>query len=235
MKTFYASLLVCTLFLINIPTAEGTNWIPLSYKNSMLIDTDSITSEKNIAHVNILFRKENHTFVSILSFNKNDNTWCIAKTAVANENGIVQLKKTPSKNNFSWQKISAGSTGQLIYQNYVKNPIPSIASIIWSPVDKNNNYLIDKKGLTYKDGYAEFWIYARKTKPNNKIKYVIYRVKMNMAYQRIKTLSATSYDDKDHIVSHVFGAPSWNTIQENTVLYDIYKDLKKDIDNKYQK
>lgn len=199
----------------NLFPLSAENWMAVSPSSSLQVDTDSISQKGPVTTLSIRTGKGAGSFISSISFDQDHRSWCIHASG-----------RSPSSSSF--QKIRRGTQGETLFRTYVENPIPDITSIIWVPVDKNNTkYAIDRKGMRYRDGYADFWLYAKSSEAP--VAYVVYHLKMNMAYNRIKTLSATGYDGENRIVSHLPGASSWEPIPPHTILEDIFLSIKKEL------
>lgn len=199
----------------NLCPLSAENWISVSPSASLQVDTDSISQKGPVTTLSIRTGKGAGSFVSSISFDRDHRSWCIHASG-----------RSPSSSSF--EKLRRGTQGETLFHTYVENPIPDVTSIIWVPVDKNNTkYAIDRKGMRYRDGYADFWLYAKSSNPL--MAYVVYHLKMNMAYGRIKTLSATGYDGNHRVVSHLPGASSWESIPPHTILEDIFLSIKEDL------
>lgn len=230
MKIYYTLFLSSALSFLSPLATDAVNWIPATSHSEIKIDTDSIRYDKNIATMNFLFPTNKHFVVSKLEFDSDTRMWRILQNGAVNENGEVSFSKESENAQVHKTKITQGTEGYVLYQRYVAAPIPDISSMVWSPIKEGNTrYLINKKDLTYKDGYADFWLYVQNNSPTTEKAYTIYHVKMNIAYSRLKTLSATTYSNDHRIVAHLLGAPRWDAIPQNTLLYEIFLSIKNDV------
>lgn len=231
MKIYYTLLLSSALSFLSPLATDAVNWIPATSRSEIKIDTDSIRYDKNITTMNFLFPTNKHFVVSKLEFDSDTRMWRILQNGAVNENGEVSFSKESKNAQVHKTKITQGTEGYVLYQRYVAAPVPDISSMVWSPIKEGNTrYLINKKDLTYKDGYADFWLYVQNNSPTTEKAYTIYHVKMNIAYSRLKTLSATTYSNDHHIVAHLLGTPRWEAIPQDTLLHEIFLSIKKDVD-----
>lgn len=231
MKIYYTLLLSSALSFLSPLATDAVNWIPATSRSEIKIDTDSIRYDKNIATMNFLFPANKHFVVSKMEFDSNAQMWCILQNSIVNESGEVSFSKESKNAQVHKNKITQGTEGYVLYQRFVAAPVPDISSMVWSPIKEGNTqYLINKRDLTYKDGYADFWLYAQNNSPTTEKAYTIYHVKMNIAYSRLKTLSATTYSNDHRIVAHLLGTPRWEAIPQDTLLHEIFLSIKKDVD-----
>lgn len=96
-----------------------------------------------------------------------------------------------------------GTYGKNLYRHYVETPLPP-TDAKWKQLYKNNRgaaFSIDTNSLRYKNGYADFWLAVEAPNQEKDLSRIIYRIRMNMAYKKVMTLSATEYNAAGKSVS----------------------------------
>ena len=135
---------------------------------------------------------------STVEFDTAKTLWRIADVITRDKAGNVSRSEQKKAADAGWNEIIPGTFGKSLYQHYVLTDMPDLENIhplpVYTDVVSGSSFSIDRDSASYKNGYAEFWLIASYRKGNQPLYSVIYRVKMNMAYKKVMTLSATEYD-----------------------------------------
>ncbi len=235
-KKFLSALCVSLLFSGLSVTAE--NWIKSTDDSPAWVDTDSYKKNGNISSLDMRLGFPEGTILSTLEFNTRSSTWRTASLVTRDNTGKVlhaEQKTDPAE---GWNRIMPGTYGKSIYTHYIQTPIPHAEDFEWLPVYQEptkqyagSTFSIDKKTLSYKDGYADFWLDASFPQEKKDFSRTIYRVKMNMAYKKVMTISATEYNYAGKIRLHAAGSKKWEEIPSNTPIEKVFNYLKEEIDS----
>lgn len=230
----YCLLLSAFLFLSSA-SVSAENWIAYSGSDHIFIDTDSYRTQGNLSSIDICMTDEEKSTFSTLEFDPVKKQWrSISFLTRAKDGQVISAQKKgnpPPK----WNPIVPGTVGKSIYHHYIETVMPDPQNSSWLLVFKDpatqSAYSIDRKRTTYKDGYAVFWLHAHYPHTENGPVNIIYRVKMNMAYKKIMTLSATEYAPDGKIKLHSAGSAKWSDIPSGVPLETVFLYLKEEVDS----
>ena len=228
----YMKAAALALCLIGVMPAAAENWVPNSEGESVWIDTDSLKTDGDISSLDMRMDFTNGTVLSRLEFNPKEKLWRTAALVQRDETGKVMqtLQAAPGE---GWGRILPSSYGSNILKHYIQTPMPDAKAMAWKEIYKSPDgqtiYAIDMNSLTYKDGYAEFWMDARYPRPEKNFSHAIYRVKMNMAYKKVMTLSATEYTPAGKVRLHAAGTKKWEDIPAATPIEVVFNYLTDEI------
>ena len=92
-------------------------------------------------------------------------------------------------------------------------------------------FSIDTNSLRYKNGYADFWLAVEVPNQEKDLSRIIYRIKMNMAYKKVMTLSATEYNAAGKIRLHAAAEGAKENIPNDSPVEKVFEYLKDEIDS----
>lgn len=143
------------------------------------------------------------TVVSTMEFDTSKNTWRTAALVTRDKDGKVLHAEKKENPDDGWNKLMPGTYGKNLYRHYVETPLPP-SDAKWKQLYKDNRgtaFSIDTNSLRYKNGYADLWLAVTLPDQEKDLSQIIYRVRINMAYKKVMTLSATEYNAAGKSVS----------------------------------
>jgi len=213
-------------------TAGAENWVANSEGNQVWIDTDSIRTTGDVTALNMRMDFENGTVFSNIEFRKSDKNWRTKELIQRDAQGKVVQTYSAGEGE-GWAKLIPSSYGSNIMKHYVETPLPDERQMAWKEIYRDEAgqsvYRIDTNALTYKDGFAEFWMDAAYPRQEKNFSHAIYRVKMNMAYKKVMTLSATEYTPAGKVRLHAAGTKKWEDIPTSTPIEVVFNYLTDEI------
>lgn len=214
-------------------TASAENWIPAADGSPAYIDTDSIRQSEPVSTLDIRFSYPDGTVVSSLEFDRSKNTWRTAALVTRDkENKVLSAQKKEQEHD-GWNPIMNGTYGKSLYTRYIETPLPPAAPQ-WKEIYKDGTgavFSIDAATLRYKNGYADLWLSAVSPNEEKDFSQTIYRVRMNMAYKKVITLSATEYNYAGHIRLHAPAGGAKEDIPASSPVEKVFDYLKEEIDS----
>ena len=136
----------------------------------------------------------------------------------------------------NWSRLVPHSFGMNLYTHYVANPLPRFVKPQWLLVYKEqgvrfhgSTYDVEKNTITYKDGYATFWVRISYPWKDQNFSSVIYHVKMDVPHKRIQTLSMTRYGYDGKIQSHGAGTTDRESIEPGSPMEKIHDYINKEL------
>ena len=126
-----------------------------------------------------------------------------------------------------------GTYGKNLYRHYVETPLPP-SDAKWKQLYKDNRgtaFSIDTNSLRYKNGYADLWLAVTLPDQEKDLSQIIYRVRINMAYKKVMTLSATEYNAAGKIRLHAAAEGAKETIPNDSPVEKVFEYLKNEIDS----
>ena len=132
-----------------------------------------------------------------------------------------------------WNKLIPGTYGKNLYRHYVETPLPP-SDAKWKQLYKDNRgttFSIDTNSLRYKNGYADLWLAVTLPDQEKDLSQIIYRVRINMAYKKVMTLSATEYNAAGKIRLHAAAEGAKENIPNDSPVEKVFEYLKDEIDS----
>ena len=150
--------------------------------------------------------------------------------------GTVTNDFTYSDDPQNWSALVPHSFGMNLYSHYVENPLPRFTNPQWLVIYKEegvrfhgSTYDVEKNTISYKDGYATFWIRISYPWKDQNFSSVIYQVRMDVPHKRIQTLSMTRYDYDGKVQSHGAGSRDRETIAEGSPMEKVHAYINKEL------
>ena len=115
----------------------------------------------------------------------------------------------------------------------METPLPP-SDAKWKPLYKDNRgtaFSIDTNSLRYKNGYADLWLAVTLPDQEKDLSQIIYRVRINMAYKKVMTLSATEYNAAGKIRLHAAAEGAKENIPNDSPVEKVFEYLKDEIDS----
>ena len=115
----------------------------------------------------------------------------------------------------------------------METPLPP-SDAKWKQLYKDNRgtaFSIDTNSLRYKNGYADLWLAVTLPDQEKDLSQIIYRVRINMAYKKVMTLSATEYNAAGKIRLHAAAEGAKETIPNDSPVEKVFEYLKNEIDS----
>ena len=227
--------------LCNLASLVGKTFLyaalPLRFKNAdgspSWIDTDSIRQEQTISSFDMRLESSDFTVVSTMEFDTSKNTWRTAALVTRDKDGKVLHAEKKENPDDGWNKLIPGTYGKNLYRHYVETPLPP-PDAKWKQLYKDNRgaaFSIDTNSLRYKNGYADFWLAVEAPNQEKDLSRIIYRIRMNMAYKKVMTLSATEYNAAGKIRLHAAAEGAKETIPNDSPVEKVFEYLKNEIDS----
>ncbi len=217
-------------------TALAENWIPFQDSNAPLVDTDSYVDSGLRASLSIKSEGKDGSAISNIEFDKNRRAYRVTEMKTLDEKGTVTNDFTYSDDPQNWSALVPHSFGMNLYNHYVENPLPRFTNPQWLVIYKEegvrfhgSTYDVEKNTISYKDGYATFWIRISYPWKDQNFSSVIYHVKMDVPHKRIQTLSMTRYDYDGKVQSHGAGSRDRETIAEGSPMEKVHDYINKEL------
>ncbi len=234
MKKFLTALLLLTA---GVMPAAAENWISLPGSESAFVDTDSYIDSGIIADMDIKLSLDSDAVISSMSFDKGRRAYRIAAVKVLAADGSVKGNTTYADDAGSWNTLQPNSFGRNVYTHFVENPIPHFKNPQWSTIYKEegikfhgSTYDIEKNTISYKNGYATFYLRIAYPWEDQNFSQVIYQVRMDVPNKRVQTLSMTEYDMHGKIKNHGAGGNDRAPIAADTPMEKIHAYIKGEVD-----
>lgn len=235
MKKLLAPILAACL-MVGGETALAENWIPFQDSNATLVDTDSYVDSGLRASLSIKSEGKEGSAISNIEFDKNRRAYRVTEMKTLDEKGTVTNDFTYSDDPQNWSVLVPHSFGMNLYNHYVENPLPRFTNPQWLVIYKEegvrfhgSTYDVEKNTISYKDGYATFWIRISYPWKDQNFSSVIYHVKMDVPHKRIQTLSMTRYDYDGKVQSHGAGSRDRETIAEGSPMEKVHDYINKEL------
>lgn len=235
MKKLLAPILAACL-MVGGETALAENWIPFQDSNATLVDTDSYVDSGLRASLSIKSEGKDGSAISNIEFDKNRRAYRVTEMKTLDEKGTVTNDFTYSDDPQNWSTLVPHSFGMNLYNHYVENPLPRFTNPQWLVIYKEegvrfhgSTYDVEKNTISYKDGYATFWIRISYPWKDQNFSSVIYHVKMDVPHKRIQTLSMTRYDYDGKVQSHGAGSRDRETIAEGSPMEKVHDYINKEL------
>ncbi len=234
MKKFLTALLLLTAAAL---PASAENWISLPGSESASVDTDSYMDSGLMADMDIKLSLEGESVISSMEFDKENRTYRIAAVKALAADGTVKGNTTYDNTKESWNALQPNSFGRNVYTHFVENPLPHFKNPEWMTVYKEegikfhgSTYDIEKHTISYKNGYATFFLRIAYPWEDQNFSKVIYQVRMDVPNKRVQTLSMTEYDLNGKIKNHGAGSSDRTPIAEDTPMEKIHTYIKGEVD-----
>lgn len=235
MKKLLAPILAACL-MVGGETVLAENWISFQDSRTTLIDTDSYVDSGLRSSLSIKSKGKEGETISNIEFDKNSRAYRVTEMKTLDEKGAVTNDFTYSDDPQNWSPLVPHSFGMNLYNHYVENPLPHFTKPQWLVIYKEDGvrfhgstYDVEKNTISYKDGYATFWIRISYPWKDQDFSSVIYHVKMDVPHKRIQTLSMTRYDYDGKVQSHGAGSKDRETITEGSPMEKVHDYINKEL------
>ncbi len=235
MKKFLTALL---LFTAGVLPASAENWISLPGSDSAAVDTDSFVDSGLRAGLDIKLALDGDAVISSMEFDKERRTYRVAAVKTLAADGSVKGNTTYSDDAGSWNALQPNSFGRNVYNHFVENPIPHFKNPEWMPIYKEegikfhgSTYDIEKHTISYKNGYATFYLRIAYPWEDQNFSQVIYQVRMDVPNKRVQTLSMTEYDLQGKIKNHGAGGNDRTPIASDTPMEKIHTYIQREVES----
>ncbi len=225
------------LLACGICPASAENWIPLASNESCEIDTDSYVDSGMRAAVDIKLRMAEETVISSMEFDRDGRSYRVASVKLLDADGSVKGTTNYPDDKDSWNALQPNSFGRNVYTHFVQNPIPHFKSPQWMTIYKEegmkfhgSTYDVEKNTISYKNGYATFYLRIAYPWQDQNFSQVIYQVRMDVPNKKVQTLSMTEYDLSGQVKSHGAGANDRAPIAPDTPMEKIHTFIKGEVD-----
>lgn len=186
MKKLLAPILAACL-MVGGETALAENWIPFQDSDTTLVDTDSYVDSGLRSSLSIKSKAKEGDTISNIEFDKNHRTYRVTEMKTLDAKGTVTNDFTYSDDPQNWSALVPHSFGMNLYSHYVENPLPRFTNPQWLVIYKEegvrfhgSTYDVEKNTISYKDGYATFWIRISYPWKDQNFSSVIYQVRMKI-------------------------------------------------------
>ena len=217
-------------------TVLAENWISFQDSRTTLIDTDSYVDSGLRSSLSIKSKGKEGETISNIEFDKNSRAYRVTEMKTLDEKSAVTNDFTYSDDPQNWSTLVPHSFGMNLYNHYVENPLPHFTKPQWLVIYKEegvrfhgSTYDVEKNTISYKDGYATFWIRISYPWKDQDFSSVIYHVKMDVPHKRIQTLSMTRYDYDGKVQSHGAGSKDRETIAEGSPMEKVHDYINKEL------
>lgn len=235
MKKLLAPILAACL-MVGGETVLAENWIYFQDSRTTLIDTDSYVDSGLRSSLSIKSKGKEGETISNIEFDKNSRAYRVTEMKTLDEKSAVTNDFTYSDDPQNWSTLVPHSFGMNLYNHYVENPLPHFTKPQWLVIYKEegvrfhgSTYDVEKNTISYKDGYATFWIRISYPWKDQDFSSVIYHVKMDVPHKRIQTLSMTRYDYDGKVQSHGAGSKDRETIAEGSPMEKVHDYINKEL------
>ena len=235
MKKLLAPILAACLMLGG-ETVLAENWIPFQDSSSTLVDTDSYVDSGLRSSLTIKSKGKDGDSISNIEFDKNSRAYRVTEMKTLDSSGNVTHDFTYSDDPQNWSPLVPHSFGMNLFNHYVENPLPRFTNPQWLIIYKEqgvrfhgSTYDVEKNTISYKDGYATFWIRISYPWKDQDFSSVIYHVKMDIPHKRIQTLSMTRYDYDGKVQSHGAGSSDREVIAEGSPVEKVHDYINKEL------
>lgn len=226
--------LACLIFPLSV---SAENWIALPMNPNVAVDTDSYTDSGLRTSIAMQIRTPQGATISTLEFDKEHDTYRVAAMENLDNKGNVKESYQYSESPDSWSPLLPNSFGKSMYTHLVENPLPHFNNPVWLNIYTENGvrfhggtYDIEKNTITYKNGYATFWLRLSYPWKDQDFSAAIYQVRMDIPNKRVQTLSMTEYNYDGKIKSHGAGGKTRDPIAEGTPMEKAYQYIKHELD-----
>lgn len=168
-----------------------------------------------------------------MEFDTSKNAWRTAALVTRDKDGKVLHADKKENPDDGWNKLMPGTYGKNLYRHYVETPLPP-SDAKWKQLYKDNRgtaFSIDTNSLRYKNGYADLWLAVTLPDQEKDLSQIIYRVRINMAYKKVMTLSATEYNAAGKIRLHAAAEGAKENIPNDSPVEKVFEYLKDEIDS----
>lgn len=222
------------LCLLGGGAAFSANWIDLPGQTGMKMDTDSYVDSGIRSSFVFEIALNDKTTLSTIEFDREKRTYRILDSKVLTKEGKVEEEHT--YRNDVWDKVTPHSFGMNLYTHFIENPLPRFAKPDWVTLYTEkairyhgSTYDIERNTISYKDGYATFWLRLSYPEKDRDFSSAIFHVKMDVPNRRIQGLSMTTYDYEGRVKSHGAGARKWEKISPDTPMDTVHSYINKEL------
>lgn len=235
MKKIMLPLLALLLPLFPV---SAENWIALPSDTTAQVDTDSYVDSGIRSSIALSLALPQGKAVSTLEFDKDHRTYRVSDVKTYQEDGSLKDTMTYSDDADSWSPLLPNSFGKNVYTHFIAYPIPHFAHPQWLNVYKEDGvkyhgstYDIEKNTISYKNGYATFWLRIAYPWKDQDFSAVIYQVKMDIPNKRVQTLSMTEYGFDGKIKTHGAGSAERAPIAADTPMSKVHQYIKTELES----
>lgn len=236
MKKF---LLAAFVLLGTLPTqipAEAENWIPFPSQNGFMVDTDSYVDSGLNVQISFKMPSENGFSDVQVEMDRTKRAYRILETKMYDTKGKMTHDYKYGDADNAWETIAPHSFAGNLYTHYVENPLPHFQNPNWKVIYtepegkyKGSSYQVETNQISYKDGYAFFWLRITYPSKEDNFSQAVYKVKMDVPHKRIQTLSMTQYDYAGNIKNHGAGSRQRDLIQDGTPMDKVHSYINKEL------
>ena len=223
------ALAACLLIFCAAPVM-AENWIPFQESETAYVDTDSYVDSGLRASLSVKSPLQEGYAISTIEFDREHKSYRIGDAKTFNSRGEAKESHTYSDDSQNWARLVSHSFGMNLYTHYIKNPLPRFTNPQWMTVYKEegvrfhgSTYDVEKNTISYKDGYATFWIRISYPWKDQDFSSVIYQVKMDVPHKKIQTLSMTRYGYDGKIRSHGAGTKDREAILPDSPMEKVHE------------
>ena len=231
-------LLPLLALLLPMAPVMAENWIPLPSDTTAQVDTDSYVDSGIRSSITLSLDLPQGKAVSTLEFDKDHRTYRVSDVKTYKEDGSPKDTMTYGDDADSWSPLLPNSFGKNVYTHFVEYPIPHFNHPLWLNVYKEDGvkyhgstYDIEKNTISYKNGYATFWLRIAYPWKDQDFSAVIYQVKMDIPNKRVQTLSMTEYGFDGKIKTHGAGSAERSPIVADTPMEKVHHYIKTELDS----
>lgn len=223
------------LCLLGGGAAFSANWISMPGQTGMKMDTDSYLDSGLRSSFVFEIQLNGKTTLSTIEFDRENKTYRILDSRVLDADGKVEEKETYQQDEI-WDKVTPHSFGMNLYTHFVENPLPRFTNPDWVTLYteksiryQGSSYAVEKNTISYKNGYATFWLRLSYPAKDKDFSSAIFHVKMDVPNKRIQSLSMTTYDYEGHVRSHGAGARVWEKISPDTPMDKVHDYINQEL------
>ena len=223
--------------LLSLSPVMAENWIALPTDSSAQVDTDSYVDSGIRSSIALSLALPQGKAVSVLEFGKDNRAYRVAEVKTFTADGKMKDDTTYSDDADSWSPLLPNSFGKNVYTHFVEYPLPHFTHPVWLNVYKEDGvkyhgstYDIEKNTISYKNGYATFWLRIAYPWKDQDFSAVIYQVKMDIPNKRVQTLSMTEYGFDGKVKSHGAGSNERTAITPDTPMAKVHQYLKTELE-----
>lgn len=222
--------------LLSAGPVFAENWIPFQGSEGTAIDTDSYVDSGIRSSIAVKAPMDDGSAISTIEFDKDKRSYRIADMKTLDKEGKMVKDFTYSDDPQNWSRLVPHSFGMNLYDHYILHPLPRFSSPVWLVIYKEegvrfrgSTYDVEKNTITYKDGYATFWVRISYPWKDQDFSRVIYQVKMDMPHKKIQTLSMTSYDYEGKVKVHGAGTRDREDVVAGSPMEKVYEYINKEL------
>lgn len=236
MKKLFA-LAVSALLLSSSPV-WAENWLPFQDSGNTFVDTDSFVDSGIRSSIAVKSPLDGGSAISTIEFDKEKRSYRISEMKTFDKDGNQLKDFTYSDDPQNWSRLVSHSFGMNLYDHYISHPLPRFNQPVWLIIHKEegvrfhgSTYDVEKNTISYKDGYATFWVRISYPWKDQDFSKVVYQVKMDMPHKKIQTLSMTSYDFEGKVKAHGAGSRDREDIVSGSPMEKVYEYINKELNS----